>query len=185
MFRVLSRWSFNLSWGMQFRTCENFWDSADHQSSVYPKNSHKYKSHTAITSMVASSYRSRKSLRIVICVANQLRLKRKILPFRFFVRFCNAKSKKFLLLLAFAKSRIFSPLPTSINQAGQGSRIHIRIRPRFCNAESYTQSTKSQNPTRSAQKFLLRFAFAKSRILSRPRLQPTKKGQFAESADSA
>ena len=45
----------NLSWGMQFRTCENFWDSADHQSSVYPKNSHKYKSHTAITSIVDSA----------------------------------------------------------------------------------------------------------------------------------
>ena len=39
----------NSSWGMQFRTCENFWDSAD--SSVRPKNSHKYKSHTAITSI--------------------------------------------------------------------------------------------------------------------------------------
>ena len=41
----------NLFWGMRFRTCENFWDSADYQSSVRPKNSHKYKSHTAITSI--------------------------------------------------------------------------------------------------------------------------------------
>ncbi len=40
------------------------------------------RSHTAITSMVASSYRSRKSLRIVIRVANQLRIKRKIAIFR-------------------------------------------------------------------------------------------------------
>ena len=45
----------NLSWGMQFRTCKNFWDSADYQSSVRPKNSHKYKSHTAITSIVDSA----------------------------------------------------------------------------------------------------------------------------------
>ena len=55
----------NLSWGMRFRTCKNFWDSTDSKSSFYPKNSYKYKSHTAITSMVASSCRSRKSLRIV------------------------------------------------------------------------------------------------------------------------
>ena len=55
----------NLSWGMRFRTCENFWDSADHQSSVRPKNFHKYKSHTAITSIV------------ILRTQNQLRLKRK------------------------------------------------------------------------------------------------------------
>ena len=42
----------NLFWGMQFRTCENFWDFADSKSSLNPKNFHKYKSHTAITSIV-------------------------------------------------------------------------------------------------------------------------------------
>ena len=45
----------NLFWGMQFRTCKNFWDFADPKSSLNPKNSYKYKSHTAITSIV--SYR--------------------------------------------------------------------------------------------------------------------------------
>ena len=42
----------NLFWGMQFRTCKNFWDFADSKSSLNPKNSYKYKSHTAITSIV-------------------------------------------------------------------------------------------------------------------------------------
>ena len=45
----------NLSWGMRFRTCKNFWDSTDSKSSFYPKNSYKYKSHTAITSIVDSA----------------------------------------------------------------------------------------------------------------------------------
>ena len=38
--------------GYAFRTCKNFWDSTDLKSSFYPKNSYKYKSHTAITSIV-------------------------------------------------------------------------------------------------------------------------------------
>ncbi len=59
-------------WGMQFRTCKNFWAFADNKSSLTPKNSYKYKSHTAITSMVAS-LRSQ-ILRIVIRVANRLRI---------------------------------------------------------------------------------------------------------------
>ena len=42
----------NLFWGMQFRTCEKFWDFADAKSSLNPKIFHKYKSHTAITSIV-------------------------------------------------------------------------------------------------------------------------------------
>ena len=54
----------NLSWGMRFRTCENFWDSADYQSSVRPKNFHKYKSHTAITSIVDSAESAESSEKI-------------------------------------------------------------------------------------------------------------------------
>ena len=42
----------NSSLGMQFRTCENFGDFADSKSSLDPQNSHKYKSHTANTSIV-------------------------------------------------------------------------------------------------------------------------------------
>ncbi|MGX2983302.1 hypothetical protein [Helicobacter sp. 23-1045] len=57
----------NLFWGMRFRTCEKFWDFADSKSSLNPKNFHKYKSHTAITSMVAS-LRSQ-ILRIVIALS--------------------------------------------------------------------------------------------------------------------
>ena len=41
----------NLFWGMQFSTCENFGDFADSKSSLNPQNFHKYKSHTAITSI--------------------------------------------------------------------------------------------------------------------------------------
>ena len=44
----------NLFWGMQFRTCKNFWDFADSKSSLNPKNSYKYKTHTAITSIVVA-----------------------------------------------------------------------------------------------------------------------------------
>ncbi len=42
----------NSSLGMQFRTCENFCGTTDHQSSFIHKNSHKYKSHTANTRIV-------------------------------------------------------------------------------------------------------------------------------------
>ncbi|MGX3010037.1 hypothetical protein ACWIUD_00535 [Helicobacter sp. 23-1044] len=42
----------NLSLGMRFRTCENFGDFADFKSSLNPQNFHKYKSHTANTSIV-------------------------------------------------------------------------------------------------------------------------------------
>ena len=45
----------NLSLGMQFRTCENFGDFADSKSSLNPQNFHKYKSHTANTSIVDSA----------------------------------------------------------------------------------------------------------------------------------
>ena len=44
----------NLSLGMQFRTCENFGDFADIKSSLNPQNFHKYKSHTANTSIVCN-----------------------------------------------------------------------------------------------------------------------------------
>ena len=44
----------NLSLGMQFRTCENFGDFADTKSSLNPQNFHKYKSHTANTSIVCN-----------------------------------------------------------------------------------------------------------------------------------
>ena len=36
---------------MRFRTCKNFWNFADFKSSLNPKNSYKYKSHTANTSI--------------------------------------------------------------------------------------------------------------------------------------
>ena len=45
----------NLSLGMQFRTCENFGDFADSKSSLNPQNFHKYKSHTANTSIVSNA----------------------------------------------------------------------------------------------------------------------------------
>ena len=56
----------NLSLGMQsagfanevkqpFRTCENFGDFADSKSSLNPQNFHKYKSHTANTSIVCNA----------------------------------------------------------------------------------------------------------------------------------
>ena len=45
----------NLSLGMRFRTCENFGDFADPKSSLNPQNFHKYKSHTANTSIVDSA----------------------------------------------------------------------------------------------------------------------------------
>ncbi len=70
----------NLFWGMQFRICKNFWDFADSKSSLNPKNSYKYKSHTAITS-------------IVVALATNLKNK------------CESLLK-FLLLFAFAKSRV-------------------------------------------------------------------------------
>ena len=66
--------------GCAFRTCENFWDFADFKSSLNPKNSYKYKSHTAITS-------------IVVALATNLKIK------------CESL-QKFLLRFAFAKSRI-------------------------------------------------------------------------------
>ena len=40
----------NLFWGMQFRTCKNFWEQRP-QVYFYPKNFYKYKSYTAITSI--------------------------------------------------------------------------------------------------------------------------------------
>ena len=45
----------NLSLGMRFHTCENFGDFADPKSSLNPQNFHKYKSHTANTSIVDSA----------------------------------------------------------------------------------------------------------------------------------
>ncbi len=45
----------NSSLGMQFRTCENFCGTTDHQSSFIHKNSHKYKSHTANTRICDSN----------------------------------------------------------------------------------------------------------------------------------
>ena len=45
----------NSSLGMQFRTCENFGNFADIKSSLNPQNFHKYKSHTANTSIVDSA----------------------------------------------------------------------------------------------------------------------------------
>ncbi len=45
----LNSYQKNSSLGMQFRTCENFCGTTDHQSSFIHKNSHKYKSHTANT----------------------------------------------------------------------------------------------------------------------------------------
>ena len=68
----------NLFWGMQFRTCENFWDFADAKSSLNPKIFHKYKSHTAITSIVlnakyANSAKSKQSKRLRCCFGLFLR----------------------------------------------------------------------------------------------------------------
>ena len=51
----------NLSLGMQFRTCENFGDFADSKSSLNPQNFHKYKSHTANTSIVLNANDSNES----------------------------------------------------------------------------------------------------------------------------
>ena len=42
--------------GCIFRTCKNFWSSAESNSSFYPKNSYKYKTSTAITSIVDSAF---------------------------------------------------------------------------------------------------------------------------------
>ncbi|MGX3010040.1 50S ribosomal protein L11 methyltransferase [Helicobacter sp. 23-1044] len=50
-FYICPPWS-NSSLGMRFRTCENFGDFADTKSSLNPQNFHKYKSHTANTSIV-------------------------------------------------------------------------------------------------------------------------------------
>ena len=97
--------SLNLFWGMRFRTCEKFRVFADSKSSLTPEIFHKYKSHTAITSMVASSYRSRKSLRIVDSAKQNLNQN----------NCAKHQKQKFLLLLAFAKSRILSYL-TDFNQ---------------------------------------------------------------------
>ena len=44
----------NLFWGMQFRTCGKFRVFADSKSSLTPEIFHKYKSHTAITSIVVA-----------------------------------------------------------------------------------------------------------------------------------
>ena len=74
----LRRWFGNLFWGMQFRTCEKFRVFADSKSSLTPEIFHKYKSHTAITSIVAS-LRSQ-ILRIAIRIANRLRIKRNLVP---------------------------------------------------------------------------------------------------------
>ncbi|MGX3010884.1 proline--tRNA ligase [Helicobacter sp. 23-1044] len=56
---VFGRNSDNLSLGMRFRTCENFGDFADTKSSLNPQNFHKYKSHTANTSIVDSANESK------------------------------------------------------------------------------------------------------------------------------
>ena len=45
----------NSSLGMKFRTCENFGNFADIKSSLNPQNFHKYKSHTANTSIVCNA----------------------------------------------------------------------------------------------------------------------------------
>lgn len=66
----------NLFWGMRFHTCKNFWTFANHHFSLTPKNSYKYKSHTAITSIVDStqSVESRKNL-VIMSKAKNLNLK--------------------------------------------------------------------------------------------------------------
>ena len=53
-FYICPPWD-NLSLGVQFRTCENFGDFADTKSSLNPQNFHKYKSHTANTSIVCNT----------------------------------------------------------------------------------------------------------------------------------
>ena len=54
---------YNLFWGMQFRTCGKFRVFADSKSSLTPEIFHKYKSHTAIISIVvAFSHESKKSV---------------------------------------------------------------------------------------------------------------------------
>ena len=139
----------NLSWGMQFRTCEKFRVFADFKSSLTPEIFHKYKSHTAITSIVAS-LRSQ-ILRIVIRCTN-------------LIKKSNKKSLlKFLLLFAFAKSRILS-YPTNLNQ------------PRKVILQNLARSA---NPIKS---FLLLFCFRKKVESPLPyRLQLTKNGNFVES----
>ncbi len=109
----------NLFWGMQFRTCKNFWDFADSKSSLNPRNSYKYKSHTAITSIVvAFSHESKK----INCESIQ----------------------KFLLLFAFAKSRISLLL------------CHCEANLRFAEAiQTKIKSTRSANQFKSFCYFLL------------------------------
>lgn len=55
LFKWLCEGLCNSSLGMQFRTCGNFWDFTDQNSSLNPQNSHKYKSHTANTRIVDSN----------------------------------------------------------------------------------------------------------------------------------
>ena len=90
-------------------------------------------------------------------------------------RFCNAKLKKLLLLLAFAKSRIPLTLPTPINQETQFCRIHLidsanrRISHEVRNLAPLV-ILRRQSRRSIQKKLLLLLAFAKSRILS---LMPT------------
>ena len=137
----LRRWFGNLSWGMRFRTCENFWDSAD--SSVRPKNSYKYKSHTAITSIVvAFSHESKKSVIARFCKAKSWQSTKKINP----ARSANP-IKSFLLLFCFRK-KVESSFPYRLQSTKKG---------RF--AESRTKCE-------SNQKFFATFLLSqKSRIL--------------------
>ena len=64
--KQLKDWLDNSFWGMQFRTCENFGDFADTKSSLNPQNSHKYKSHTANTS-IAIRYTNRSESNAKLC----------------------------------------------------------------------------------------------------------------------
>ena len=132
----------NLSWGMRFRTCKKFRAFEDIKSSLTPEIFHKYKSHTAITSIVDSAFaesattQTQNSTNPFFC---------KILRFR---RISHARcripesrtkcesSQKFLLLFAFAKSRIPSFLKTQINQ-----RFHN-------SAESKAESTLDSTQNR-------------------------------------
>ena len=119
MFSNLRRWSCNLSWGMRFRTCENFGESTDLSLVLSPKFSQIQKPHRHYFDCDSAFAESATNL-VQIYI------------------------KKFLLLLAFAKSRI----PSYLTNFNQPKKVNL------------------QNLARSAQKLLLLFAFAKSRILS-------------------
>ena len=87
----------NLSWGMQFRTCEKFRAFADIKSSLTPEIFHKYKSHTAITSIVAS-LRSQ-ILRIVIRCTNLIKKLNQKSLLKFLLLFCFRKKVESSLTL--------------------------------------------------------------------------------------